>query len=57
MRKLIAVALMTVTGSGIGVALTTTGAHVGAAECIQLTNPTANFVVQTVCRTVDPGGN
>jgi hypothetical protein len=57
MRKLIAVALMTVTSSGLGVVLGTTGAHPGAAECIQLTNPTANFVVQTACRTIDPGGN
>ena len=57
MRKLIAVALMTVTGSGLGIVLTTAGSHAGAAECIQLTNPTANFVVQTACRTIDPGGN
>jgi hypothetical protein len=57
MRRLIAIAAMAVTSSGIGVVLTASGAHAGAAECIQLTNPTANFVVQTACRTIDPGGN
>ena len=57
MRKLIAVALMTVTSSGLGIVLSTAGSHAGAAECIQLTNPTANFAVQTACRIVDHGGN
>jgi hypothetical protein len=56
MRRLIATGLMVVTSSGIGLALSTTGAHAAALDCVQLTNPTANQVVQTVCETVDPHG-
>lgn len=57
MRKTIAVLVMSLTASGAGVMFASAAStHVGAAECIVLTNPTANFVVQTACNTVDPGG-
>jgi hypothetical protein len=56
MRRLIAVALMAVTSSGIGLAVTATSAHATALDCAQLTNPTANQLVQSVCNTVDPHG-
>jgi hypothetical protein len=56
MRRLIATGLMVVTSSGLGVALSSTGAHAAALDCVQLTNPAVNQVVQAACETVDPHG-